>query len=355
MYTVGRDQPRMIRLALTWSVLAGMAVGSETPTLRRFETTGVEMAVPIRLVLYAPDAQSANRASKAALAEIRRLNQVFSNYDPKSEARRLCDQTKVKSAKHLSDELFHVLRVSNELSSQSAGAFDVTVGPLTQLWRRALRQREMPSPSRLSQARSRVGRELLRLDTERKTVTLLKSDMRLDFGGIAKGYAVDAALDVLQKRGITRALVDASGDIRLGDPPPGRSAWRIGIARLEDNAPPLRFVTLSNAAIATSGDTWQYVEIDGRRYSHIVDPRSGMALTDHSSVTVIAPGAMMADALASTVSVLGPTEGIKLIERFPHTAALIVRSSGKRREVFESSRLARFLVDKSHAGAGGPK
>jgi thiamine biosynthesis lipoprotein len=345
----------MIRLAVTWSVLAGIAVGSEAPGLQRFETNGVEMALPIRLVFYAPDARSANRASKATLAEFRRLDQIFSDYDPTSESRRLCDRAKVGTAQHVSDELFHLLRLSNELSSRSGGAFDVTIGPITRLWRRALRQREMPSPARLSEARGRVGADLVRLDPRRKTVTLMKPGMRLDFGGIAKGYALDAAMAVLRKQGIARALIDAGGDIRLGDPPPGLSGWRIGIAGIEEGQPPLRFVMLSNAAVAHSGDARQHVEIDGRRYSHIVDPRSGIALTGRGSVTVIAPDATTADALASATSVLGPTEGIKLVERFPGTAALIVRAVGKRREVVQSSRLGQFLVERPRAEPGRPQ
>ncbi|MBN1589081.1 MAG: FAD:protein FMN transferase [Pirellulales bacterium] len=344
----------MIRLAVVWGVLAGTAVASESPTLRRFEATGVEMAVPIRLVFYAPDKKSANLASEAVFSRFRQLNQVFSDYDPESEARRLCDQAKPKTATRVGDDLFCVISAAKKLSAQSAGAFDVTVGPLSQLWRRTLRRGVLPSSKRLADARSRVGMDRVEIDPRQKTVTLLKSDMRLDFGGIAKGYAIDAALEVLRRRGITRALVEAGGDIGLGDPPPGRSGWRIAIARLENDGPPSRFVVLANAAIAVSGDTWQYVEIAGQRYSHIIDPRTGIALTDHSSVTVIAPNAMTADALASAVSVLGPADGLKLIESLPETAALVVRSRHEKLEVFRSSRLKRFAVnaqpDKSPKG-----
>ncbi|HBO44027.1 MAG TPA: FAD:protein FMN transferase, partial [Planctomycetaceae bacterium] len=128
-------------------------------------------------------------------------------------------------------------------------------------------------------------------------------------------------------------------------PPPGRDAWRIGIARLDDDGPPMHFLAIRNAAVANSGDSWQYVEIDGRRYSHLIDPRSGMALTDHAGVTVIAPDAMLADGLASAVSVLGPTDGIKLVESHPDAAVLIVRSPDGKPEVHRSSRLDRFLEE----------
>ncbi|NLE37784.1 MAG: FAD:protein FMN transferase [Pirellulaceae bacterium] len=303
------------------------------------------MAVPIRIVLYAPDADSANRAAQAALAEFNRLNLVFSDYDARSEARRLCKPAEIDQPTRVSDDLFLVLAASEEMYRQSGGAFDVTAGPLTKLWRRTLRRGELPTDARLAEARDRVGFDSVRLDPARKTVALGKRSMQLDFGGITKGYALDKSLEVLNKHGITRALIDASGDIRVGDPPPGREAWRVGIARLDDDGPPVHFLALRNAAVANSGDSWQYVEIDGRRYSHLIDPRSGMALTDHAGVTVLAPNAMLADALASAVSVLGPTDGIKLVESHPDAAVLIVRSAAGKREVHRSSRFERFVEE----------
>jgi len=343
----------MIWLALLWGVLAGAAVEAESPALRRFETTAVEMAIPIRVLLYAPDAQTANRGSTAALAEIHRLNSIFSDYDAASEARILCDGAKV--GVRVSDDLFRVLLASQEFSLRSKGAFDVTVGPLSKLWRRSLRRGVLPTADRLADARSRVGHNLIILDPKTKTVTLLKQDMRLDFGGIAKGYALDAALDVLRRQGIARALIQAGGDIRLGDPPPGRSGWRIGIARVAGDGPPLHYRSLANAAVATSGDVSQYVAIDGRRYSHLIDPRTGWALSEHGIATVIAPDGMTADALASAANVLGPDKGIKLIESFPDVAALVVLVRDGRREVFESARMRRFLVSGEGLPAPTPR
>jgi thiamine biosynthesis lipoprotein len=296
------------------------------------------MAVSIHLILYTSDAAAANRAADAVFAEFGRLNAIFSDYDATSESRRLCERARVNQPERVSNDLFRVLAASKELSGESRGAFDVTAGPLTRLWRRTLRRRVLPSRERLEKARASVGHQHFRLDSKRKTVTLLKPDMRLDFGGIAKGYALDKGLEVLRKRGITRALINASGDIRVGDPPPGKKGWRIAVAQLDKDRPPLHFISLRNAAVATSGDTWQFVEIEGRRYSHIIDPRTGIALTDHSSVTIIAPTAMQADALASGVSVLGPIEGMKLIERTPGVAALIVRPEKGKPKVFRSRR-----------------
>jgi thiamine biosynthesis lipoprotein len=181
------------------------------------------------------------------------------------------------------------------------------------------------------------------LNPERKTVQLLVPEMRLDFGGIAKGYAIDEALKTLSLRGCTRALVSGGGDMAVSDPPPGKKGWRIELAPLDvTNAPPARFVLLSHAALATSGDLFQRLEIDGRRYSHIVDPRTGIGLTDHSLVTVIAADCMTADSLTKVVSVLGPQKGWEIIESAPGVAARVVRQPGETIETHESARFARY-------------
>lgn len=303
----------------------------------RFEFTQVEMVVPIKIVLYAPDEEQAEEAAQAAFARILQLNGIMSDYDQNSELRRLGETSGHGKAVPVSPELWQVLSHAQTLSARSQGAFDVTVGPMVQLWRRARRQRELPSDERMTAARPLVGYRLLRLDPQHRAVELLEPGMRLDLGGIAKGYAADEALEVLAKRGIRSALIDAGGDVVLGDAPPGKPGWRIGVARLEVDGPPSHVLVLSRAAIATSGDRWQYVEIGGTRYSHLVDPRTGLGLTDHSSVTVVAPDGITADGLASAVSVLGPEEGLKLIEDTPGVEALIVRAPEGKIEKYEST------------------
>jgi thiamine biosynthesis lipoprotein len=166
----------------------------------------------------------------------------------------------------------------------------------------------------------------LRLDPEKKTAEPLVPNMRLDLGGIAMGYAADEALAVLKRHGITRAMVDASGDIVCGDAPPEAKGWKIGIAPLtESQGPPSRFVFLTNAALTTSGDAFQYVEIDGVRYSHIVDPKTGRGLTIRSSVTVTAPDCITADSLATAVTVLGPERGLELVKSTAKAALYFVQ------------------------------
>jgi thiamine biosynthesis lipoprotein len=240
----------------------------------------------------------------------------------------------------VSPELQDVLSRSLELSRKSEGAFDVSVGPLTRLWRRARRRQQLPTEERLADARERVGYQWIHLDEAAGTVTLLKPRMELDLGGSATGYAADEALRVLARHGIDRALVDASGDIAVGDPPPGKRGWSIVVAPLSVPGTPTRRILLANAAITTAGDASQHVVIDGRRYSHIVDPRTGLGLSDQIAVGVIAPDCLTADSLDTAVSVMGVKAGLRLVEDTPGAAAIFMRPVDGGFEVVESRRFA---------------
>jgi thiamine biosynthesis lipoprotein len=297
------------------------------------------MGMPFKLLFYAADEKTAQTAAKAAFARIAALDQVMSDYKPDSELSQFVAGAPHREPVPLSEDLFDVLDRSQKLSAESGGAFDITAAPVIRLWRRARRQRELPDAARLAEAQQAVGYESLELDPERRAARLAKPGMRIDLGGIGAGVAVDEALQVLEKHGIRRAMVDASGDIGVGDAPPGADGWRIGLGPFDraDGAP-VRFVTLKNAALTTSGDLWQFLEVDGKRYSHIIDPRTGQALTDRSTVTVIAPDCTTADSVAKVVSVLGPEQGLAFIERTPDAAALVVRPGDKGLEFFESSR-----------------
>jgi FAD:protein FMN transferase len=337
----------MVRLVVM--LLVGVALQptlSAASTLKRFEFTQTEMAVPIRIVLYASDDATATQAAKAAFARFHDLNAVCSDYDPESELRRLCDTSFEGKPIHVSDDLWRVLVRSLELSAQSDGAFDVTVGPVVRLWRSARQTKKLPSPKSLQAARSRVGYRWVRLHPEKQAVELLRPKMRLDLGGIAKGYAVDEGMKAIRGHGITRVMIQAGGNIGLGDPPPERSGWRIGIAPPDAHSPPRQYLSLARAAVSTSGDLWQYALIGGVRYSHVIDPRTGQALTDHSSVTVIGHDGLSTDGLSSAAAVLGPDKGLKLIEATPNAAALIVRVVDGKEQVYESQRWRELSTDR---------
>ena len=329
----------MGRLVTVWLLCASVpSAMSAEPLKTRFEFSRTEMATPIRIVLYTTDNATAAKAADAAFSRFHQLNAILSDYDPQSELRRLCDTSGGGKAAHVSDDLWRVLSEAQNLSERSQGAFDVTIGPVVHYWRNARRTKELPSPKTIQRALQRVGYQSVRLDPKQHTVELLGPKMRLDLGGIAKGYAVDEAMAVLGEHGVTRMLVDAGGNLGLGDPPPGKSGWRIGIAPPKVHSPPREYLRLANCDLSTSGDLWQYAIIDGTRYSHLIDPRTGMALTDHSSVTVVGPNGLCTDGLSSAVAILGPKEGLPLVEATPGVAAFIVRIEDGVERTYESKR-----------------
>jgi thiamine biosynthesis lipoprotein len=303
--------------------------------LGRFEFSQPHMGTWFKIIVYAPDAAAASRASDAAFQRIAGLDDTMTDYNPRSELMSLCQQAGGRPVP-LSEDLFQVLAASQALSERTHGAFDITVGPVVRLWRRARRQHELPLPDELARARELVGQAKLRLDPRARTAQLLQQGMLLDLGGIAKGYAADQALVVLSKHGVTSALVTAGGDIAVSAPPPGQQAWRIGIAPLESpEKPPTRFLLLQHAAVSTSGDAEQHVEIGGKRYSHIVDPRTGVGVVGQSSVTIVAPNATTSDALATAVSVLGPECGLELVRSTPGTAVFIMQATDQGPRTFQ--------------------
>lgn len=326
-------------------LLVLLAVPAGGAELERFDYRETHMGVPMRLRLYASDEHAANMGARAAFDRISELEDVMSDYDGDSELMRLCRTSGPGRPVKVSDDLFRVLRAAAAISEQSAGAFDVTVGPVVKLWRRARKLRELPRADRLDRARALVDYRLVSLDETRQTVELGRDGMRLDLGGIAKGDAADQALRVLRSHGISRAMIDAGGDIVVGSPPPGQSGWRIGIAPLSaPDADPSRFLLLRDCSVATSGDAFQFVEIEGKRYSHIVDPHTGLGLTRRSSVTVIARDGMTADSLASAVSVLGPERGLALIERSCGAAGVVVTLEKGKPRALESRRLQNVIA-----------
>lgn len=321
---------------ITWSFLLIGLGGDPKPT--RFTFREPHMGTMFKIVLYAPDEAAANRAAKAAFQRIATLDAVMSDYRPASELMQLCQKAGGDPVR-VSESLFFVLARAQEVSRLSDGAFDVTVGPIVRLWRRARKSQQMPDPEKLTQARALVGYQNIRLDEKARTVQLLKPGMQLDLGGIAKGYAADEALRVLQQHGITRALVAAGGDIAVSGPPPDAEGWTVGIAPLEDpNRKPSQYLSLHDAAVSTSGDAEQYVEIDGKRYSHIVDPRTGIGLVGRQSVTVVARHGIMADSLTKVVCVLGPELGLAILDRLEGVSAMVVRETDKGTETVTSSR-----------------
>lgn len=330
-------------LALAVLATTGCRTVSSIPptdsTLARFEFRSAHMGTLFNMVLYATNAVIAESAAEAAFRKINALEEVMSDYRADSELNLLC-QKPPRVPVPLSPELFDVLWKSQEFAKRSGGAFDATVGPYVRLWRFARKRHVLPAYGELQAARAASGWRKLKLDRKARTATLLAGHMRLDLGGIAKGYASDAALGVLAKHGIDRALVAASGDIAVSKAPPGKKGWRIDIAGLNDRLD--RPLLLENAAISTSGDTEQFIQVDGVRYSHIVSPWTGLGLTNRIQATVIGCRATTTDALGTALCVLGPKAGLRLVQSIPGAAALIVTKDTSGAQEHQSDRWLRL-------------
>ena len=295
----------------------------------RFAFVEKQMGADFRIVLYADSEKVAKEVANAAFAEVERLNAILSDYDPESELSRLSDTSGSGQHIALSDDLFSVLDASQKLARQTAGAFDVTIGPCVRLWRIARFRKAFPLTEKLAEVRKAVGFRHLNISHTKQTALLEVPNMVLDLGGIAKGYVADKALMVLRKRGIGSALVDAGGDLSLGDPPPGRKGWRIEVGGLKHRDLPV--LELARCAIATSGDVEQFVEIDGQRYSHLIDPSTSIGLTTRMQVTVVTSTGIQADSLASALSVLGTERGSKLVQKLSGVRAYFVEGVGDQR------------------------
>ncbi len=290
--------------------------------------------VEVTLKVVAASRAEADRAMDAAFAAISQVNNLMSLHLRRSEVSQL--NRSAGSECHISRQTSSVLSQALEVSEMTSGAFDVTAGPLIRLWKEGIETRRLPGGEQIAAAKKLVGYRRLTLGPN--SAKLAAPGMSVDLGGIAKGYAVDKAVGALRASGIKSALVDAGGDgYALGKQPDGRP-WRIAVQdpnrRPGGQLPEL--LLLSDTAYATSGDYQQYVEIDGLRYAHIIDPRTGQPARVAASVTVIAPNCTTADALATAISVLGPDEGIKLVNTLNEVECMIISRDGDQLNVVTS-------------------
>ena len=305
--------------------MALLALASPSAAAQRFEFEEPHMGTLVRLVVYAADQAPASAAARAAFDRVAELDAALSDYRDASEVSRLARAAGGPPVP-VGPDLFAVLDRAQEVARRSGGAFDVTVGPLVRLWRRTLRTGDWPDPDRRAEALSCVGTGKMHLEPAARTVRLDRAGMRIDLGGIAKGYAGDQALRVLRALEVSSALVAVGGDVVAGDAPPGEAGWVVEIQPDEANRAGERLL-LRQAAVSTSGDREQWVERDGVRYSHILDPRTGIGLTGGRRATVVAPEGVTADSLATAACVLGRAEAVALVEGTPGAVA-IVRSGG---------------------------
>ena len=287
------------------------------------------MGTMFRIEMYSVSSAQASKAAEAAFARAEELEQIMSDYRPDSELMRL-GREGATAPFPASSDLYDVLTKSLWVSGLSHGLFDVSVGPLVELWRGARKTRRLPDPGEIAKAKARVDYRNIELDPVRHTVFLKRPGMRLDLGAIGKGYAADQMLAVLQSQGIDHAMVVAGGEVVVSEPPPGSSAWKVAIDTADSNvgSPPCTLL-LRTAAVSTSGDEHQFMEVNGHRYSHVINPATGWALEGESSTTVIARDSTTADGLCTAFSLMSVADGIRVAESIPGVSAFWVRRVGE--------------------------
>lgn len=290
---------RVLLLGLSVPLAACSSVGTQSHQ-HRFEFQRLCMGVQARVVIYAYADSHATRAAQAAFARLAELDQTMSDYRPTSELMRLCDRAG-QGPVRVSDDLFHVLSTAGRVHDASNGVFDPSVGELTRLWRASRAHGRLPDSQALAEAREHTGWKHVRLDPPRQSIEVL-SPVRLDLGGIAKGYASMEAVRTLRALGCPRSMVSLAGDIAAGDPPPGEGGWRVNVEPGIAGVAPAT-VMLRNQSVSTSGDQYQFLEVDGVRYSHILDPRTGVGITRQVAACVIADDGAVADASATALCV----------------------------------------------------
>ncbi len=304
------------------------------------------MGTLVSITVFAPDASRARQAFRAGFDRVRALDAMLSDYRPDSELNRLTREA-VGTAQPVSADLFAVLAAAQRLALATNGAFDVTQGPVIRLWRDARRQKRLPDAAALREASARSGHTHMHLDATRRTVTFDIPGMQLDVGALGKGYVASEALAAITQTGVRSALVAASGDLAFSDAPPGQVGWRIRIHGGDIGAaavPPI--LRLVHRAVSTSGNAEQYLDVDGRRYSHVIDPASRTGLVDDITVTVVARHGLDADGLDTAIGVLGVERGLALAEQADDAAALVVlRTGGGRTRVEASTRMHALIAD----------
>jgi thiamine biosynthesis lipoprotein len=304
----------------------------------------ITMDTVAKVAAVAKDRQTAEKAANEALKKIRQLESLMNRYDPNSQLSKVNQLAADESVK-IDRELFDILRQSIEYSEKTKGAFDITVGPLVDLWKKCAEANSMPTQEQLALVKKQIGCDKLLLDSNEFSVRFAAEGMSLDLGAIAKGFAANLAVAEMKKAGAVGGLVDLGGQISCFGTTERKGKWMIGIqnpAKLEDNQAVIK-LSLNNSAVATSGDYRRFYKIGDKHFSHIFNPVTEKSADELTSVTIISANGIEADALATAVSVLGVQKGLELIEKTENTEAIIIEAAGSR--IIKSSGAEKYLVE----------
>lgn len=301
-----------------------------TPAPERFHAARPLMGTVVEITLYHADQDRARELMDRAFAEMERIERLMSTRIAASEVARI-NREAYPGPITVEREVFDLIEQSLVAWRETSGAFDITVGPLMQLWPLYRAEKILPGDGQIGEALERVGSDRIVLDPAQNTIAFKKPGMSIDLGGIAKGYAIDRAIGLLRAGGVASALVNAGGDLyALGFKPDG-TPWRVGVRHPRRPDDLIATLEVHDIAVMTSGDYERYFIKDGRRTSHIIDPRTGFSVRGTASVTLSAASATRADALATGVLVLGPEAGLELVNRLPGVEAAILSEASQHR------------------------
>ena len=279
--------------------------------------------------VIAENKEIGNQAIEQAITEVKRIEELLSTFKTSSQANEINDQAGIKPVK-VDREVLQLISRANKISAISDGAFDITYGSIDKsLWNFDLKMTNLPDQETALKTVDLINYHHVLINDEECTVMLKNKGMRIGFGGIGKGYAADKAKQILQNLGIKSGIVNAAGDLITWGEQLNGSAWTIGIADPEQSNRPFSSLNISNMAIATSGNYEKFVIIDGKRYSHTIDPKTCLPVSGIKSVSIICPSAELADALATPVVVMGVKVGLNLINQLKHVECVIIDDHDK--------------------------
>ncbi|MDB5229414.1 MAG: FAD:protein transferase [Chitinophagaceae bacterium] len=316
------------RLLLTGTIFF-LAIISNAQT-RRFSFSQQKMGSPLSIIFYDNDSMHAVNAAGDCFKLVDSFVNIFSDYIDTSELNLLCTTAGKNIYANVSPALYDILVESQRAYKLSQNVFDISIAPLSRLWRKSRRENYFPSDSSIRHMQSLVGFKNIIIDTILRKVKLLTPGMQLDLGGIAQGYIAGKLIERLYDWSISKALVDVSGDIAMSGSPPGKNGWSIGINLPgKPDALQKEKLILHDCTASTSGDAYQYIEHNGKRYSHIIDPRTGYGVTSQKNVTVISSNSTTADWLATACSILGVRQSKKLARKMDAEVLIAQEKNGQ--------------------------
>jgi len=276
------------------------------------------------LSVVAGDEEWANNKIEAGIAEIQRIERLLTTFSDDSETNRVNQQAGIAPVK-VSEETFKLVERSIRISAVTQGAFDITYGSIDKrLWNFDQTMTSLPDKETAKKMVRLINFRNIEMDREKTTIYLKEKGMRIGFGGIGKGYAAERARQVMKEQGVTSGVVNASGDLSAWGLQPNGAPWTVGIVKPDSSQEVFSYLTITDMAVATSGNYEKYVMIDGKKYSHTIDPRTGLPVSGIKSVTIITTNAEIADAMATPIMIMGIATGLDLINQMKNIEAIII-------------------------------